>query len=321
MFLEQLEEFERAVRESHRRRPLDKSAVTRHNQFILAMEDQISQVEKALGQSLVEEGKEPLQWVQLDEEERNDLALFLSAPPPAGDRTAPSTATSFREVISFNTDSKFLVEVEAKEKTSSKRRDETPDQGNLNSGQRRACSSPDIGAWRIVIADEESKERKPPETRAESPSPAGAHGSLKLMKVVELVARVKWLRKSFGKAKNADGRPIEQGTSGCLDFKGITRVSQVRIRCMSTTHRAMAAPLICFSAEFIDYPEQRLKAMGERGGGCLSDCREGVISHLAEAQRHEPGHYMQLKRPSRVTVLLALAMLLLGEFIFRGLTS
>ncbi|CAA6671075.1 unnamed protein product [Spirodela intermedia] len=250
----QLEEFERAVRESHRRKPLDKSAVIRHNQFILAMEDQIVQVEKALGQSLVEEGKEPLQWIQLDEEERNDLALFLCTAPSAStrgevdsarDRGVPSSITSFREVISFNIDSKLVVEVEAKEKTSSKRRDEMPDQGNPNNGKRRASSSPDIGAWKIVIADEESKERKPPETWAESLSPARAHGFLNFMKVAELAAKVKW--SSFGKVKNADGRPIEQGTSSFFGCKGITRVSQVRIPSMLAIERAMAAPLISLS--------------------------------------------------------------------------
>jgi len=52
--------------------------MARHQQFILAIESQISWVEDALRESLEVEGKEPLRWVNLDAEERDDLAMFLS---------------------------------------------------------------------------------------------------------------------------------------------------------------------------------------------------------------------------------------------------
>lgn len=49
-----------------------------HQQFIVAIESQISRVELALRESLEEEGKEPFRWVNLNADERDDLAMFLS---------------------------------------------------------------------------------------------------------------------------------------------------------------------------------------------------------------------------------------------------
>ncbi|KAI5675360.1 hypothetical protein M9H77_06310 [Catharanthus roseus] len=72
----QLEEFERAVRLSYRSRD-DEITMTRHRQFVSVIEEQISSVEEALRESFDDE-KKPLRWVNLDEKERDDLALFLS---------------------------------------------------------------------------------------------------------------------------------------------------------------------------------------------------------------------------------------------------
>lgn len=72
----QLEEFERAVRLSYRTRA-DELTMTRHRQFVSVIEGQISSVEAALRESF-DDGKQRLRWVDLDETERDDLALFLS---------------------------------------------------------------------------------------------------------------------------------------------------------------------------------------------------------------------------------------------------
>lgn len=69
---------------SHR----DDITVSRHSQFVSVLEDQISRVEAALKESFQGEGKKELHWVDLDEEECDDLALFLSG----------STGTSKRNV-------------------------------------------------------------------------------------------------------------------------------------------------------------------------------------------------------------------------------
>ncbi|CAH8274834.1 unnamed protein product [Arabidopsis lyrata] len=73
----QLEEFERAVRLSHGN-CRDDTMLTRHKQFVTAIENQIYRVESSLQEALSENGKQPLRWVDLNKEERDDLAMFLS---------------------------------------------------------------------------------------------------------------------------------------------------------------------------------------------------------------------------------------------------
>ncbi|KAG6410542.1 hypothetical protein SASPL_128603 [Salvia splendens] len=76
----QLEEFERAVCLSYRNK-VDDITITRHKEFVSAIEDQISRVETALKVSLEVEGKKPFRWVNLDKEESDDLVHFLSGSP------------------------------------------------------------------------------------------------------------------------------------------------------------------------------------------------------------------------------------------------
>ncbi|CAK9325794.1 unnamed protein product [Citrullus colocynthis] len=73
----QLEEFEKAVRVSYRSRS-EEHLLERHRLFIAAIGNQISHVEAALRKSYDKDGKQPLRWVNLNEEECNDLATFLS---------------------------------------------------------------------------------------------------------------------------------------------------------------------------------------------------------------------------------------------------
>lgn len=73
----QLEEFERAVRLSYGN-CREQNRIARHQQFVVAIESQISRIEDALRASLNEDGKKTLRWVNLDEDERDDLAMFLT---------------------------------------------------------------------------------------------------------------------------------------------------------------------------------------------------------------------------------------------------
>ncbi|KAK9690804.1 hypothetical protein RND81_09G155200 [Saponaria officinalis] len=73
----QLEEFERAVTSSYGNCS-DQNSMSRHQQFIAAIESQISRAEDALRKSFNEGGKEQFRWVNLNEDERDDLAMFLS---------------------------------------------------------------------------------------------------------------------------------------------------------------------------------------------------------------------------------------------------
>ncbi|XP_022867606.1 uncharacterized protein LOC111387292 isoform X1 [Olea europaea var. sylvestris] len=93
----QLEEFERAVRLSYRNHA-DDVTKTRHRQFISVIEDQISRVEAALKESYTVDRNQPFSWVNLDEEERDDLALFLSGTPDTSSTKLVEPATSpFKE--------------------------------------------------------------------------------------------------------------------------------------------------------------------------------------------------------------------------------
>ncbi|CAK9137973.1 unnamed protein product [Ilex paraguariensis] len=76
----QVEEFEKAVRLGYRNRADDITS-TRHRQFAIAIENQISHVEAALKESFEDGCQQPLRWVTLDKEECDDLAAFLSGIP------------------------------------------------------------------------------------------------------------------------------------------------------------------------------------------------------------------------------------------------
>lgn len=88
----QMEEFERAVRMSYRSHG-DDIKISRHRQFLSAIEYQISQVETALRESFNEEGKKPFRWVNLDEQECDDLAVFLSGTSGATQRITDGDVT------------------------------------------------------------------------------------------------------------------------------------------------------------------------------------------------------------------------------------
>ncbi|XP_010244956.1 PREDICTED: uncharacterized protein LOC104588635 [Nelumbo nucifera] len=76
----QLEDFERAVNLSdlpdNSRARAD--VVSRHKQFVRAIREQIIHVEKSLAESPMEHSKKNTQWVNLNEQDRDGLTLFLS---------------------------------------------------------------------------------------------------------------------------------------------------------------------------------------------------------------------------------------------------
>ncbi|EOY31898.1 Syntaxin/t-SNARE family protein, putative isoform 2 [Theobroma cacao] len=168
----QLEEFERAIRLSHGHHRDDITA-TRHRQFIAAIEIQICRVEDALKEAFIEEGKQPLRWVNLDEEERDDLAMFLSGTSPSLQPSAKNTLLenchggmdsnpNFNSTCNGNMcevnifkdsgkDAECVIDVEDEE--SSGRTDEVSCGQDRTTGTRRTWSSPNFGALKIVIAD------------------------------------------------------------------------------------------------------------------------------------------------------------------------
>ncbi|XP_042063567.1 uncharacterized protein LOC121807409 isoform X2 [Salvia splendens] len=148
----QLEEFERAVCLSYRNKG-DDITITRHREFVSAIVDQIYRVETALNVSLKVEGKKPFRWVNLDKEEFDDLAHFLSGTPGTsqtikdgrinvGSPVANSLCKSnIEEVNSLGSPERKVRDTE----------DEISNQADQSISNLRAWSSPDGNTLEIVV--------------------------------------------------------------------------------------------------------------------------------------------------------------------------
>ncbi|KAI4344404.1 hypothetical protein L6164_011636 [Bauhinia variegata] len=179
----QLEEFEKAVGLSYRHLR-DDNTVTRHRQFISAIESQISHVEATLQESYIEDGRQPLRWVNLDEEERDDLAAFLSGTSQTVQTAknesvelTPAVKSSAQEVnrkdkdcnvnaasnkdisadekaskdaIAIKTDCIVEIRADAVSRTS----DEVVSQADRTTNARKTWSSPNFGALRVIIPND-----------------------------------------------------------------------------------------------------------------------------------------------------------------------
>lgn len=156
--------------------------MARHRQFVDAIETQISRVETDLRESFSKQGNQPLRWVNLNEEECNDLAAFLSGTSGISQTMkdqctllGASISSTFQEntclknkgcnqgisyhtkgsedVLASNRDASYIIDIEATE--SHETRDAVNCQADRTSGTRRTWSSPEIGTCRIVIPDED----------------------------------------------------------------------------------------------------------------------------------------------------------------------
>ncbi|CAA7048777.1 unnamed protein product [Microthlaspi erraticum] len=165
----QLEEFERAVRLSHRQ-CRDDTTLSRHKQFLTAIENQIYRVQSSLQEALSENGKQqPLRWVDLNKEERDDLAMFLSG---SSHQTSESFSSerdsSTSSVMMMNNSRRECVVIDIEEERGSP---ESADgiirlQADKKGGARRTWSSPNVpnvSALRINVPvdskDEEEREK------------------------------------------------------------------------------------------------------------------------------------------------------------------
>ncbi|XP_038700270.1 uncharacterized protein LOC119997378 isoform X2 [Tripterygium wilfordii] len=175
----QLEEFERAVRLSQGR-SYDDIKTSRHRQFVAAIEGQISHVEEELMEAFSENGKQPLQWVNLDENERDDLAMFLSGTSEISETSTRGSLmenhhrrkdfdlnTHFSKNISdemetskvstTRKDPECIIDIEEKETLGT--RDDIICPSDKATGSKRTWSKPNFGALKIVIADKGESSR------------------------------------------------------------------------------------------------------------------------------------------------------------------
>lgn len=184
--MNQLEEFEKAVRLSHKRCGDDDSTLTRRKQFVTAIENQIDRVETSLQEAYSgENGKEPLRWVDLNEEERDDLAMFLSgssriSPSFSGEssiKSRESTNSSlvenirgmnkvevncrketFKKATGCGNGSECVIDIE--ERVAPGNADARIRQVEKSAGMRRIWSSPNFNSLRIIVPGDNEEENE-----------------------------------------------------------------------------------------------------------------------------------------------------------------
>ncbi|KAI7748123.1 hypothetical protein M8C21_032579 [Ambrosia artemisiifolia] len=148
----QLDEFQRAVRLSYKN-SVNEVRTTRHEQFVSAISSQISAVESALKEYFSDEVRKPLRWVNLDEEERDDLAVFLSGSEERSKNTKDSGyTTSCKDVDSY------VIDVEPVEILGTS--DGSSCQADKKAGSRRTRIGQDVETLKIAIDhdDEQNKQ-------------------------------------------------------------------------------------------------------------------------------------------------------------------
>ncbi|PIA28261.1 hypothetical protein AQUCO_07200130v1 [Aquilegia coerulea] len=92
----QLEDFERAVNIStfSDKTNMREDIISRHKQFIRAIEEQIVQVERSLGSSAATDSESSTQWMNSNEKDSDGLALFLSGGYPENHTTQHNNDSS-----------------------------------------------------------------------------------------------------------------------------------------------------------------------------------------------------------------------------------
>ncbi|KAB1220276.1 hypothetical protein CJ030_MR3G019022 [Morella rubra] len=197
----QLEEFERAVRASYTKSSSG-DARGRHREFIIAIEEQTSKVENSLQVSTLSEGKASLPWVRLDEGECNELALFLSGPPTYEVKTP--VQSNQRDIENPEvTDKDSAPDCLKNSHHSAEWGGSVEAREDKSHGHRRTASaSPDIGAWKIVVPDDEceqSSSNRPTGLPVRKiPSLSGFLSSM------ESAPKLKWSKNGFRKLKAMD---------------------------------------------------------------------------------------------------------------------
>ncbi|XVF39834.1 hypothetical protein PTKIN_Ptkin01aG0064000 [Pterospermum kingtungense] len=197
----QLEEFAKAVQSSYSGSSSE-DARDRHREFIIAIEDQVSKIEKSLQESALSEGKTSMPWVHLDEGECNELALFLSGPSVSGDKKLPPKIRVRDNEIPHGINKESGPDC-SKNSNQSVEWSSSEAKGEKSHGHRRTASaSADIGAWKISITDDvvqqNSSNGQPSIPPRKVPSLSGFLNSM------ESVTKLKWSKNGIRKWKAVD---------------------------------------------------------------------------------------------------------------------
>lgn len=202
----QLDELERAVRYSDHSLSAGEATVSRHKDFVTAISNQISIVERALKESKLEGvGETGFSWVRLDEGERDELALFLSAPHAEEEKLVPTSTVGVNEAV---TGMDGEASVCSKNLCPSKDLNSPEKMENNIKGHRRVSSAfADLGAFKISVSIEES----PQKLVDELPNlPPPRIVSLSELGTVESQSKPKWYRNGFRKWKSPYHDDVEE---------------------------------------------------------------------------------------------------------------
>ncbi|XP_052165868.1 uncharacterized protein LOC127782639 [Oryza glaberrima] len=292
----QLEQFERAISMSNDKYSLEEGTLARRRQFVVAMEDQISQVEKQINDYSIDNDRRGLNWVKLDDEERDDLVAFLSAPAQLSqdtkkrDNTYHSPSKQKNVLIGANDPRDMAAISKDRHKTEALCRE-------ISNGQSEACclaeqlnghsTSPSSGGehWKIDISDDKDDDRKLSPNKVEASSQATAFSGI--MKTTESFTRVRWLRNSLWKAKSDEHLPLRYDMPNHLDWRVITLLAQ------------------------------RFNGLTERSRSCFSGWKENsrVSGRMGGLHIQGPQYNTQFGRSIRITLLLVLSIFLIVPFL------
>uniref|UniRef100_A0A0D9X5R9 Syntaxin 6/10/61 N-terminal domain-containing protein n=1 Tax=Leersia perrieri TaxID=77586 RepID=A0A0D9X5R9_9ORYZ len=280
----QLEQFERAVNLSSDKYSLEEGTVARRRQFVVAMEDQISQVEKAINDYSIDNDRKGLNWVKLDDEERDDLVAFLSAPAQLSQETkrrenshhSPSKQKSILIGVNDPRDMAAISKDRHRTEVSSR---------EISNGQSEACLAEQLNGystnlssgddhWKIDIADGKDDDRKLSPNKVEASSQTTAFSGI--MKTTESFTRIRWLRNSLWKAKSDEHLPLRYDMPSHLDWRVITLLSQ------------------------------KFNGLTERSRSCFSGWKENsrVSGRMGGLHIQSQQHSTQFGRSIRITLLL-----------------
>ncbi|KAF3787194.1 hypothetical protein EJ110_NYTH22263 [Nymphaea thermarum] len=294
----QLEEFEKAV--GLGKNSQAKETVARHKQFVVALRGQISKIEDSLKESVLKDGKTSLPWVQFDEGERDELALFLAGDSGSHGRVGliggmddkPGTLDKESSVQKSGVlqtsrdegrcDLNYAVVLDLADASNVREKDDRRLNGGkseriMNGHRRAASANADFGVWKIAVADDELL----------AASPSKIVNLSGLIKHIEASSKLKWSKNGFKKMKNADHH-LTDNVLGCRSHP---------------LSRAMHA---CY----------------ERSSSCLDSCSiEPEISYdkqlhgwlgAVQRQLQRSQYHIQYSRHFQVAFWLILAVCLIG---------
>ncbi|KAJ1267925.1 hypothetical protein BS78_07G096200 [Paspalum vaginatum] len=290
----QLEQFERAVSSSDDKYSLEVGTVARRQQFVVAIEDQISRVEKEINGSLMDNGSRGLNWVKLDDEERDDLVAFLSAPAEFysemkstdSSYCIPSRQKNLSIAMSDHRDPALVIKDVHKVPPKEISRVKSDVCGlaeqlhgprtNLNSGGDQ---------WKIDIGNETDDDRKLSPNAFQASSQTSALSSLR--RGTESLTRVRWFWNGLWKPKSDEHRPLRYDMSNHLDLRVL--------------------PLLT----------QRFYGLAERSRNYLTSWNENSRISGRTNGLHIQGQQQNMFGGSiRITLLLVLSIFLIVPFLF-----